>query len=400
MTYQKVLVSLVAIFALAISLIASVSASSISVEVSGVQATNLAVFAGQTLPVRVVFSSDISASDVRVKAWISGEQALAVSTDRFNVVAGKTYSRLVSIQVPSNIDPTEDLTLNVLVENRENGTIVERTVSLSAQRDSYVVEILDANMNSEVKAGSSLPIDIVLKNRGMQLAEDTFVRAKIAALGIEQKAFFGDLSPLDQTNPDREDAVQKRIVLNIPFDAPVGIYLVELQVYNADSVATTTQKVSVVSGASENTVFISTANSKTFAVGDKAVYSLTLVNSEDKVRVYQLSAETPVSLTASLDESVIVVPAGSSKTVNFGVTASKEGDYSFAVNVYSDNELIRSNSFLANVDNKSAKAGTSNATLVLTIVLAIIFVVLLVVLIVLLTRKPETKAEEFGESYY
>src|SRR3989344_3459316 len=368
MTYQKVLVSLVAIFALAISLIASVSASSISVEVSGVQATNLAVFAGQTLPVRVVFSSDISASDVRVKAWISGEQALAVSTDRFNVVAGKTYSRLVSIQVPSNIDPTEDLTLNVLVENRENGTIVERTVSLSAQRDSYVVEILDANMNSEVKAGSSLPIDIVLKNRGMQLAEDTFVRAKIAALGIEQKAFFGDLSPLDQTNPDREDAVQKRIVLNIPFNAPVGIYLVELQVYNADSVATTTQKVSVVSGASENTVFISTANSKTFAVGDKAVYSLTLVNSEDKVRVYQLSAETPVSLAASLDESVIVVPAGSSKTVNFGVTASKEG--------------------------------TSNATLVLTIVLAIIFVVLLVVLIVLLTRKPETKAEEFGESYY
>ena len=250
------------------------------------------------------------------------------------------------------------------------------------------------------KAGEIVPVDIVLKNRGRQFAEDTFVRAKIAALGIEQKAFFGDLSPLDQTNPDREDAVQKRIVLNIPFNAPVGIYLVELQVYNADSVATTTQKVSVVSGASENTVFISTANSKTFAVGDKAVYSLTLVNSEDKVRVYQLSAETPVSLTASLDESVIVVTAGSSKTVNFGVTASKEGDYSFAVNVYSDNELIRSNSFLANVDNKSAKAGTSNATLVLTIVLAIIFVVLLVVLIVLLTRKPETKAEEFGESYY
>jgi len=407
MTYQKTLVSLVAIFALAISLIASVSASGSisSVEVSGVDAltstNDIAVFAGQTLPVRILFSSDTNASDVRVKAWISGEQEYAVSTEKFDMVAGKAYSRLVSVQVPSNVDPSEDLELKVLVESRSSGEIAERTINLSAQRESYEVELLDVDMASEVKTGTSLPIDIVLKNRGYHFAEDTFVKVRIPALGIEKKAYFGDLSPVDQINPDKEDTAEKRIVLSIPSNAPTGLYLVELTVYNADSSSVMTKKVSIVGGANENSIFVTSANSKTFAVGTKAGYSMTLVNSGDKIRVYELVAEAPNALTVSLDESTVIVPAGTSKTVNFGVVASKEGEYNFAINAYSDNELTKSNSFLANVDNKSAKAGSAgNATLVLTIVLAIIFIVLLVVLIVLLTRKPENKVEEFGESYY
>ena len=401
MKYTKVLVSLVAIFALAISLIASVSASSISVEVSGVQTNDIAVFAGQTVPVRVVFSSDVSATDVRVKAWVSGEKEYAVSTDRFDVIAGKVYSRLVSVTVPSRIDPSENLKLDVLVEGRNAGNIVEKTVILSAQRESYNVEVLDAIMSSEVKAGSALAIDVVLKNTGRQFSEDTFVKARIPALGIEQKAYFGDLSPVDQSNPDKEDAAERRIVLNVPSNTPTGLYLVELEVYNADSTAAVTKKVSIVGGAGDSSQFVASANSKTFAANEKAIYSLTLVDSGSKIRVYELVPETSSSLTLSLNDNVVVVPAGESKTVNFDVMSSKEGKYNFAVNIYSDSELVKRYNFLASVEGKSAKEGSAgNATIVLTVILAIIFVVLLVVLIVLLTRKPDNKADEFGESYY
>ena len=399
MKYQKILVSLVAILALVISLIASVSASSINVEVSGVETNDIAVFAGQTIPVRVIFSSDNDATDVRVKAWVSGEKDYTVSTERFDVVAGKVYSRLMAVTVPSKIDPTEDLKLEVLVESRNDGTIVEKTISLSAQRESYNIEILDASMKPEVTAGNALAIDLVLKNRGTQFSEDTFVKARIPALGIEQKAYFGDLSPVDQSDPDKEDAVERRIVLNVPANTPVGLYLVELEAYNADSSAALTKKVAVVGGGSEDSQFVVSANSKTFAANEKAQYSLTLVNSGDKIRVYQLVPETPESLALSLDDNIVIVPAGTSKTVNFEVTASKENKYSFAVNVYSDNELVKRSNFLANVGDKSS-AGAGNATVVLTVILAIIFVVLLVVLIVLLTRKPDNKADEFGESYY
>ena len=400
MKYQKVLVSLVAIFALAVSLIASVSASSISVEVSGVTTNDIAVFAGQTIPVRVIFSSDVSATDARVKAWISGEKEYAVSTEKFDVIAGKVYSRLMSVEVPSRMDPSENLKLEVLVESRSAGTIVEKTISLSAQRESYNVEILDSVMNSEVRAGSALAIDVVLKNRGSQFSEDTFVRARIPALGIEQKAYFGDLSPVDQSDPDKEDSAERRIVLSVPSSAPTGLYLVELEVYNADSTAVATKKVSIVGGANTDSQIVASANSKTFAVNEKAVYSLTLVNSGDKIRVYELVPETTSSLTLGLNDNVVVVPAGESKTVSFDVTASKEGKYSFGVNIYSDSELVKRYNFLASVEGKSLTRGASNSTIVLTVILAIIFVVLLVVLIVLLTRKPESKAEEFGESYY
>jgi hypothetical protein len=393
------LVSLVAIFALAISLIASASAFVPTVEVSGVSNDNIAVFAGQTIPVRIIFTADSNANDTRVKVWISGESAYAVSTDRFDVIDGKTYSKLLSVQIPSKVDPSEDLKLEVLVESRNSGELGAETISLSAQRESYALDVLDAIMDSEVKAGSTLTVDLVLKNVGRQLSEDTFVKVRIPALGIEKKAYFGDLSAVDQSNPDKEDAAEKMMTLSIPSNAPAGVYLVEIEAYDADSTATATKKVSITGGAGDSSVFVASANSKTFAVGEKAEYSLTLVNSGDKIRVFELVPETSSTLAVDLSDQTVVVPAGQSKTVTLDATASKEGKYDFAVNIYSDSELVKRYNFMASVEGKSKVFGGS-AAVVLTVILAIVFVVLLVVLIVLLTRKPENKAEEFGESYY
>ena len=334
------LVSLVAIFALAISLIASASAFVPTVEVSGVSNDNIAVFAGQTIPVRIIFTADSNANDTRVKVWISGESAYAVSTDRFDVIDGKTYSKLLSVQIPSKVDPSEDLKLEVLVESRNSGELGAETISLSAQRESYALDVLDAIMDSEVKAGSTLTVDLVLKNVGRQLSEDTFVKVRIPALGIEKKAYFGDLSAVDQSNPDKEDAAEKMMTLSIPSNAPAGVYLVEIEAYDADSTATATKKVSITGGAGDSSVFVASANSKTFAVGEKAEYSLTLVNSGDKIRVFELVPETSSTLAVDLSDQTVVVPAGQSKTVTLDATASKEGKYDFAVNIYSDSELV------------------------------------------------------------
>jgi len=402
METKKLLVSFVAVLALAIMSVASVSAFGYitSVEVNGVEALNgaeIADFAGQTLPVRVVFQADRDASDVRIKAWISGEKEYAVSTDRFDVIADRTYSRLLSVQLPSKIDPSEDLKLVVLIESKNDGVADTAEVNLTVQRESYNVEVLDVAMNSEVKAGSNLVLDVVLKNRGRKLAEDTFVKARIPALGIETKAYFGDLSALDQANPDKEDAVQRRMFLSIPSNAPAGVYTVEIEAYNGDASSLATKKVAITGDAGETSQVVSSTNSRTFAAGERAGYSLTLVNTGNSIRVYELVPETPSDLTLNLGDSVVAIPAGESRTVNFDVVAAKQGRYAFAMNVYTDKELVKRYNFIATVEGSAGKF--ANTTVLLTVVLAIIFVVLLVVLIVLLTRKPE-KSEEFGESYY
>src|SRR3989338_441601 len=202
MRYTKILVSLVAVLAL-VAFVSSVSAfgSFESIEVNNVEAlggANVAVFAGETIPVKVTFDATADATDARVKVWISGSRDYSVSSERFDVLSGGKYSRVVSVTIPYDVDPAEDLQMEVSVESRDNGRIGPETISLATQRESYVVQVLDVSADTKVKAGDALALDIVLKNRGRQLAEDTFVTVSVPALGIEKRSYFGDLSAIDQ----------------------------------------------------------------------------------------------------------------------------------------------------------------------------------------------------------
>ena len=417
MTSKRFLVFLATAFAIAVSLIANVSAfgSIVDLEVNGVEALDAAkvpitVFSGQTVPVRVEFKTLENAEDVRVKAWISGERELASISERFDVIENRTYSRVLSVQVPNDLDELDEtLELNVVVENRNDGTADEKEILLTLQRESYVVEILDVDMASKVSAGEVLTLDVVVKNIGRQFADDTFVRVSIPALEIEDRAFLGDLAFLDQPfgdNPfeienefdrlDKEDSMERRLFLRIPSNAKPGLYEVEVSAFNDDSETVLIRKI-VIAGAEASTNVIAPVHSKSFNVGETGEYSIVLVNSGTQLKVFEFVIESPTGLNIDVSEPIVAIPAGTSKTVKLSVNADKAESYDFAVNVHSDSELIKRESFTANVQGRQAV--TTSPTVLLTVVLAVIFVVLLIVLIVLLTRKPG-KAEEAGEGYY
>src|SRR3989338_2770692 len=98
MKSKIILVSLVAIFALVFA-IASVSAFAeiSSVEINGVEtvsdSVDIGTFAGETLPVKVVFNAVDNATDVRLKIWITGDKENSAVSGRFDVISGSTYSR-------------------------------------------------------------------------------------------------------------------------------------------------------------------------------------------------------------------------------------------------------------------------------------------------------------------
>lgn len=409
MEFKHILVSLVAVLALlSLSSVSAFVAGQPTVEVNGVMilpntGVISAAFAGQTIPVRVTFTALEDATDVRVKAEISGGKGYDTVSERFDVIAGHTYTRIMNVQIPFDIEPEEHMRLEVSIENRARGEVASRQITIGAQRESYVVQILNVAMDSNVQAGETLAMDIVLKNRGRHFSEDTFVKVAIPALGIERQAYFGDLASVDQSNPDKEDAVERRMYLNMPANAPAGVYAVEIEAYSDDSSTTMSKKIAVV-GASGNSLVVASATSKTVAPGTNGDYSLTLVNSGKNVRVYELVADAPTGLTVEADEPFVAIPAGTSKAVKIHANAAKAGTYPFTVSVYSEGNLVKKESFTLNVEGKSTgitgnTGKATNTTVVLTVVLAIIFVVLLVVLVVLLTRKPQ-KSEEFGESYY
>jgi len=243
-----------------------------------------------------------------------------------------------------------------------------------------------------------LSLDVVLKNRGRHEAEDTFVEASIPALGVTSRTFYGDLSSVDidsESTPEKFDSAERRVFLRIPSNAATGVYDIEVTAFNDDSSTTVIKRVVVVGGL--RTDIVSSGTTERVATGEKADFSMTIVNSGNTIKIYELVVDADAGLNVGLAESVVVVPAGSAKTVQITAESSEEGDYDFTVNVHSEGQVVQSKTFNAMVEGTSISSG--NAAVVLTIILAIIFVVLLVVLIVLLTRKPETK-EEFGESYY
>ncbi|MBI5804331.1 hypothetical protein HY450_03745 [Candidatus Pacearchaeota archaeon] len=411
MKQKNLWILLVSFIALAVFATQSVSAfgTIAAVEVNGVDALNgnldFANFAGERVPVLVRFDATAPAEDVRIKAWISGESQNAVVTERFDVINGSTYVRILEVEVPFDLDdPDEPRNLEIVVESAKNGIADQESIDFTIERASYVVEVLSVNFLPEVKAGETLPVDIVLKNRGRQFAEDTFVDVKIPELGIETRVYFGDLSPIDQGGnaPDKEDAVERRAFLKLPVNTKAGLYTLEIEAFNSDAITQLERKVLVSSAGSEAEVFPS-STSQTFAVGEIGEYKLTVVNKGTTIGVYNIVVDSGSNIDVSLSESVIVVPAGSSRTFSVFADSSNTGSNTFSVSILSqEGEVVGQETLIANVEGEgksTANATAGNTTILLTIILAIIFIVLLVVLIVLLTRKPETK-EEFGESYY
>ena len=379
-----------------------------SITVNGIIAydgQNVQVFAGDTLAVRVVFtafdSDEGNEEDVRVIARILGEPGLSEATERFDVIRNGTYSRLIHIDLPNDLDDEldEPFTLRVTVESNSD-TGGEISINLVVQRVNNLLEVLLVETDETVQAGDVLPVTVVVKNRGRDKARDTLVSVKIPELGVTKTIFLDDLYAQDTSGNDEDDARAGVLFLNIPRDAPAGVYDMEIKAFNDDSTTIVTRRIVIVSGSEDSSV-VSSATSKTFAAGEDRTYTVTIVNADNRIRVYELILEAANGLRIDLSESVVAVPAGTSKTVQLTVMASEEGTYNFAVNVHSEGELVKKQSFVANVEGEADRAGGNgaNAAVVLTIILAIIFVVLLIVLIVLLTRKPE-KTEDFGESYY
>lgn len=420
MSKKNLLVFIASVFALAFAM-ASVSAfgSIETVEVNGVTvvdhgvqvgSVDLANFVGDRVPVLVVFNSNNGtgtlAQDVRIKAWISGDAENVVTSERFDVLADKTYTRVIYLDIPSDLRDVldESRKLEILVESKANGVADSETIDFTVQRASYVLDILSVDMQPSVNVGDSLAVDVVLKNRGRQLADDAYLTISIPELGIQERTYFGDLSPVDNFKDDNdEDAVERRTYIRIPANVKPGLYDMSVEAFNADSYDKVDRRVLVNGGAVENTQVVTATTSKTLSVGEKGSYKLTIVNRGTVVRVFNLKIDSPDKLNVDVSDPLVVVPAGTSRTVEFLVDSNVRDDYTFSVDVTSDSgDLVSSKTFSANVVEGNGNGGTgvqANTTVLLTVILAIIFVVLLVVLIVLLTRKPETK-EEYGESYY
>ncbi|MEM3405884.1 MAG: hypothetical protein QW117_02860 [Candidatus Pacearchaeota archaeon] len=391
-------------FVLALSLTTFVKADNLDVTINDIVINGLTIqpndnvvyagFAGSTLPVTVHFTSNVDVSDARIKVWIGGEDE--IKSRKIRIVNGSTYSETLYIKIPSDIEPEEEYKLYVSIETQSG--YVEEQFNLKLQRESYDIKILDVDIEKTVEAGSLLPINIVIKNTGYEELEDLFVIVTSEELGIEKKVYLYDLQStdcLEDCEDYEQDSIQKTINIKIPDKAKQGIYKITIEVKNKEVTKKITKEIFVYGGR-ETLSFFVPIKSKEITINEIANYDLIIVNAAKKIAILQLETKKDENLEVDSEESVIVIPPETSKTIKFNVKAKEEGKYSFVVNIKENENVIKSVEFNANAIK--GKRSIDNITM-LTIILAIIFVILLIVLIVLLTKKPLIK-ENLEESYY
>jgi uncharacterized membrane protein len=402
------MIALVAVLAVFMFGFSSASVSNIITSVDGIELNSvatyntaspitLATFAGETVPVRVYFTTNSTAKDVKVKVELSSGNYESDGSYFFgNIVNdGRVYrTGVMNIDLPADLrdDLIKNLSLRVTIL-ADDSVVSYFRYTIAVQRNSYQMDVLSLDFDNTASAGQTVPVSVVIKNRGFENADDGFVLVAIPELGVSAKGYFGDLVAVENCSDDcnTDDSVVKVLNLVIPESAKAGSYSLVAKVYNADSVTTVTKSISV--DGSSTTQVIPTQTSQDIKAGETKTYDLILVNSGSKVAVYRLSAVSGSALSVSVP-SVVTVDAGSSKTVQVSVTASDEatkGVQSFTVNANGQSTIL----------NANVVSGTSVsvATIALTVVLVIVFVVLLVVLVVLLTKKDKP-AEEVETSYY
>jgi len=356
---------------------------------------DVSVSVGNTVPVRVTFTADKNASDVKVKVSVEGlKEDLSESTQRFDLIAGKTYTKLLALEIPSSIKTqTKEITLYVEVVNTNDKS--EDNFDITIQRDSYELDVLSIDYNTRISGGDVFPVSVVLKNTGFNRLDDNYVVASIPALGVSSRNYAGDLIAVEdyQGYDDEEDSVNKVVYLQVPEDAPEGVYELVVKVYNSDTVTEVTKLISV--QESQTTTVLAATKAQDVSAGEVAEYELIIVNTANTAKVFRIDALSSSDLVITTP-SVIAVGAGESKTVTLQVEVPKgtqQGTYTFSADVEGKQVV-----FAAHVVNGNGST-VSSSIVGLTVVLVIVFVVLLAVLIILISRKDNT-VEEVETSYY
>lgn len=359
------------------------------------------VIAGENAYIEVYFDSLVNDSAVTIEVEIEGEKVdTNAISEVFDIRENARYDHGIRVQVPFELkdDTYGEVLLHIKIDGIDSKTEIE-DIRLEIQRPSYNPEIKSVTFSSNVEAGETFPVDIVLKNMGYNDLDDLYVTVSITELGVSKgPTYFGDLVPIENCDGDcdNEDTISGRIYLDVPYEVKSGSYTLKVEVKNDDTTLSETKTVLVENAVTSNV--IASDISETVNVGEEAVFNLVLLNPTNQMKVYRVVTESSGSLNSDAGESVVVVNAGSSQSVKIYASADENGEYTFDVNVFDGENLAGTVEYTLNVEGKNTSS-IANPIVILTIVLAVIFLVLLVVLIVLIGKKP-SKTEEFGESYY
>ncbi|MCL6500576.1 MAG: hypothetical protein K6T16_00895 [Candidatus Pacearchaeota archaeon] len=385
---------------------------------------------GGTTEVKVTFMANTNLEESKVKAWIGGyHDDIEAETSLFDVFANNTYTRTLNLEIPKDIDAKDTYTLHVDIQQKHDlSGIDEADIDTTVQKIANVIDILGVELYDSAHyygtctgcaktfdAGTTLYVDVAVKNRGNYEAEDVYVRVTINELYIERTVYLGDLEASDED--DDEDAKSITVALQIPKNAR-GVYTLQVRAYN-DEVSDTEFRDLIIErlgeeekeepreGRVEMTPLITTNE---IEVGKGAVYTIRVTNFGNSREDFVVStvgtqggcegACTGWGETIINPQSFSLNP-GESRIVNVYLAVAENaivGEHTFSARI-ENGEEAKQFSFVANVTKPKGRLAPDLKT-ILMIVGIVLAVAVIVLLVILLTSKKSAEKTEVEESYY
>ena len=391
-----------------------------NVEVDGVDMNAVApalppviyVERGDSISVRVEFTSDVNVNDVRVKTWIGGYEYGDVedSTSLFDVLANTRYVKNLVLEIPNDIDSLDDYTLHVEVFDRTTNLEGEYTLRVARQR--HDINFVDVVFSPGLVVRNDQPLFVTarVENLGDKKEEDIRVVVYIPELGMSQRTFLDDLTPVDEDVSQKEDSESTEALYLDLSDVKPGNYNVFVRVeYNRghdyiEKVFPLTVKAGSRDAVSvEQDLIVDVAEKvKDLKAGEGNVYRVSLANLGSEARTLTLEvAGVEAFGTARVDPSTITVEDGSSREAYVYVSAKESattGNMVFSVRVKDGNTVVKEVQLQANVDGKQAPS-TSSLKTGLEVGFVVLLVILVILGIILAINKLRNK-EEPEQTYY
>ena len=108
MKKNVLLIAFIAVITMTVGFASAGLAGSIDTEFNGVDlgwGNVVSASAGDVVPVKITFTAWEDESDVRVKVYMEGSREdISASTSRFDIEYGNTYTKLLSLKLPSDSD--------------------------------------------------------------------------------------------------------------------------------------------------------------------------------------------------------------------------------------------------------------------------------------------------------
>lgn len=374
----------------------------------------------------------------RVEAFVGGYEfgKIQATSDIFEIehdnINSVSYRKMLQLQLPSDMQASDDYTLNVEVFDDDQSRSIPFT--LRVQEPRHKLSILDVFVSPGtrvVKQGQPMFVSVRVENLGDNREKDIHVIGLVPALGLREEASISELitSVQDDEDEDRfrfdkQTAENTRdLQFFIPEDAKAGEYefVTRVEYNRGHSVEEKTFKFRVEGVERTETPSVAEtprvpetprlvvnvdSTAKSVNVGENAVYTFNVANLGQTARVFTLEVLGADFANVRADPQVVTVPKDQTAEA-FVALSPKEGfgagTRNFVVRLVENGKTVSEVALTANVQATSAApVGTDGVKKALEIGFIVLLVILVVLAIAVIIKKlaESDNGEAEGQTYY